>query len=117
MHSGRARSRNPTIWRGRGAAVRFVRLFRVPCCLIRCPRTKSGRAVRAVVHLSDGRAVTADEAYLRDSILLPKRDVVAGFEPIMPSFAGVVDEDDMQRLVAYLMSLRTKPSAAAGEKP
>jgi hypothetical protein len=35
----------------------------------------------------------------------------------MPSFAGVVDEDDMQRLVAYLMSLRTTASAAAGETP
>src|SRR4051812_41747412 len=70
-----------------------------------------------LVHLSDGRTATADEAYLRDSILQPKKDIVAGFEPIMPSFAGVVDEDDMQRLVAYLMSLRTTASAAAGETP
>jgi cytochrome c oxidase subunit 2 len=70
-----------------------------------------------MVHLADGRTVSADEAYLRDSILQPKKDVVAGFDPIMPSFAGVVDEDDMQRLVAYLMSLRTTASAAAGETP
>jgi cytochrome c oxidase subunit 2 len=70
-----------------------------------------------LVHLTDGRTVAADEAYLRDSILQPRKDVVAGFEPIMPSFAGVVDEDDMQRLVAYLMSLRTTASAAAGGTP
>jgi cytochrome c oxidase subunit 2 len=66
------------------------------------------------VHLSDGRTVTADEAYLRDSILLPKKDVVVGYEPLMPSFSGVVDEDDLQRLVAYLMSLRDTSAAAAG---
>ena len=43
-----------------------------------------------------------DEAYLRDSILLPKKDVVAGFQPVMPSFAGQVSEEDIQALVAYI---------------
>ncbi len=57
------------------------------------------------VQLADGRTVTADEAYLRDSILLPQKDVVAGFEPIMPSFRGIVDDDDMVKLIAYLKSL------------
>ena len=54
------------------------------------------------VHLQDGRTIVADENYVRDSILLPKKDVVAGFEPIMPSFAGQVSEEDIQALVAYL---------------
>jgi cytochrome c oxidase subunit II len=54
------------------------------------------------VHLQDGRTVIADENYVRDSILLPKKDVVAGFEPIMPSFAGQVSEEDIQALIAYL---------------
>ncbi len=58
-----------------------------------------------LVHLSDGRTVTADEAYLRDSILLPRKDIVAGFAPIMPSFAGVATEGDLIKLVAYLKSL------------
>ena len=57
------------------------------------------------VHLSDGRAVTADEAYLRDSILLPNKDVVAGFAPVMPSFQGVVSEEQLVTLLAYLKSL------------
>jgi cytochrome c oxidase subunit 2 len=57
------------------------------------------------VHLSDGRTVTADDAYLRDSILLPSRDVVAGFRSEMPSFKGIVDESQMIRLLAYLKSL------------
>jgi cytochrome c oxidase subunit 2 len=63
------------------------------------------------VQLADGRAVTADEAYLRDSILLPQKDVVAGFMPIMPSFQGVVGDDDMVKLIAYLKSL------SAGTRP
>ncbi|HEU4659765.1 MAG TPA: cytochrome c oxidase subunit II [Pseudolabrys sp.] len=60
------------------------------------------------VHLSDGRVVTADEAYLRDSILQPRHDIVAGFNPLMPSFRGVVSEEDLVSLIAYLKSLSTK---------
>jgi cytochrome c oxidase subunit 2 len=54
------------------------------------------------VHLQDGRTLVADENYIRDSILLPKKDVVAGFEPVMPSFAGQVSEEDIQALIAYI---------------
>jgi cytochrome c oxidase subunit II len=54
------------------------------------------------VHLQDGRTIVADENYVRDSILLPRKDVVAGFQPVMPSFAGQVSEEDIQALIAYL---------------
>ena len=60
------------------------------------------------VHLSDGRTVTADDAYIRDSILLPKKDVVIGFKPVMPSFTGIVSEDQIVRLIAYIKSLSDK---------
>jgi cytochrome c oxidase subunit 2 len=56
------------------------------------------------VPLSDGRIVTADDRYLRDSILEPRRDIVAGFRPIMPSFAGRVGEGDLLALLAWLRS-------------
>jgi len=58
-----------------------------------------------LVHLSNGRTVRADEAYLRDSILQPNKDVVAGFQPIMPSFNGQVSDEQLIRLLAYLKSL------------
>ena len=32
------------------------------------------------------------------------KDVVAGFEPVMPSFAGQVSEEDIQALIAYIRS-------------
>jgi cytochrome c oxidase subunit II len=69
-----------------------------------------------LVHLSDGRTVTADEAYLRDSILLPNKDIVAGFAPIMPSFQGVATEGDLIKLIAYLKSL-SAPAGAQGAQP
>jgi cytochrome c oxidase subunit II len=59
-----------------------------------------GRAV----HLQDGRTVSADANYLRDSILVPGKDVVAGFAPVMPSYAGQVSEEDIQALIAYVQS-------------
>jgi cytochrome c oxidase subunit 2 len=58
------------------------------------------------VHLQDGRVITANEQYLRDSILLPKRDVVAGFEPIMPTFEGQVSEEEILEIIAHVKSLR-----------
>jgi cytochrome c oxidase subunit 2 len=60
------------------------------------------------VQLADGRQVTADEGYLRDSMLLPKRDIAAGYEPIMPSYTGLLDDGEVQGLVAYIRSLRSQ---------
>jgi cytochrome c oxidase subunit 2 len=54
------------------------------------------------VHLQDGRTVTADDNYLRDAILQPSKDVVAGYAPVMPSYAGQFDESQLQMLLAYL---------------
>lgn len=57
------------------------------------------------VPLSDGSTVIADDRYIRDSIMQPKQQVVASYEPVMPSFANVIGEDDLVRLVAYIHSL------------
>ncbi|MDR3633286.1 MAG: cytochrome c oxidase subunit II [Isosphaeraceae bacterium] len=57
------------------------------------------------VPLETGEIVTADERYLRDSILLPKSQVVAGYKPVMPTFEGRVGEDELLKLIAYMKSL------------
>jgi cytochrome c oxidase subunit 2 len=57
------------------------------------------------VPLADGTVTVADERYIRDSILLPLKEVAAGYEPIMPSFAGKIDDDDILDLTAYVKSL------------
>lgn len=54
------------------------------------------------VVMQDGSSVYADEAYLRDSILLPKKHVVAGYEPIMPSYQGQVSAEDLFALAAWI---------------
>lgn len=66
------------------------------------------------VSLADGRMVMADEAYLRDSILQPKKDVVIGFDPVMPSFAGRVSQSDLIELTAYIRSLSTRSQNQQG---
>jgi len=69
------------------------------------------------VSLEDGRTVIADENYIRESILSPSAKVVSGFKPIMPVFQGLVSEEQLTALVAYIKSLSPSPSGAAGTKP
>ena len=57
------------------------------------------------VKLSDGTTVTADEAYLRESILNPSAQIVAGYQPLMPTYKGQVTEEQVLLLIAYIRSL------------
>lgn len=72
----------------------------------RCPVLEGlyGKQVR----LEDGRIVTADENYIRESILDPKAKVVANYEPIMPNFTGLLSEEQVAQLVAYIKSIGTQ---------
>ncbi len=63
----------------------------------------------SIVHLDDGRAVRADERYIRDCILLPQTERVAGYPPAMPSFAGQLSEEDLIAILAYIKSLAAEP--------
>lgn len=57
------------------------------------------------VALSDRTTVIADDQYIRDSILQPLKQVAAGYDPIMPSFDGLIAPDDLEKLIAYVKSL------------
>jgi cytochrome c oxidase subunit II len=61
------------------------------------------------VPLEGGQTVIADENYIRQSILDPQAQVHEGFEPIMPSYAGQVDEVQLLQLIAYIQSLSGQP--------
>ncbi len=63
------------------------------------------------VALEGGQTLTADEAYIRESILNPRAKVVAGFRPVMPTFQGQISEEQLLQLLAYVKSL-SKPAAA-----
>jgi cytochrome c oxidase subunit 2 len=73
------------------------------------------------VRLADGSTVTADDAYLRESILNPNAKIVAGYQPLMPSFQGQLTEEQILALTTYVKSLRaqslkTADSAEGTEK-
>lgn len=68
----------------------------------------------AKVLLADGSTITADEAYIRESILQPNAKIVAGFQPVMPTFQGLVTEEQIMNLTAYIKSLQSQPVPAKG---
>jgi cytochrome c oxidase subunit II len=77
------------------------------------------------VTMQNGENVVFDEAYVRESILTPTAKVAAGFQPIMPTFQGLVSEEQLLQLIEYVKSLKSKtevptarpatPGPAAGE--
>lgn len=63
------------------------------------------------VPIQDGKDVKfilADDRYIRDSILMPKSQVVAGYEPLMPSYKDQIREEDLLKIIEYIKSLGAK---------
>ncbi len=77
----------------------------------------------STVPLANGQSVVADENYLRESILLPGAKIVAGFDPLMPSFEDQVTEEGILQLIAEMKALSqsdartTKPTGSRNIKP
>jgi cytochrome c oxidase subunit 2 len=85
----------------------------------------------AKIQLANGSVVTADDAFLRDTILNPTMHQVAGYAPIMPTYQGQVSEEGLIDLVEYIKNLNSNyriqqtlttgqiqsaaPAAASGE--
>ena len=61
------------------------------------------------VQLQNGETVVADEAYIRESILRPSAKITAGYQPIMPTFQGLISEEQLLELIEYVKSLHTQP--------
>jgi len=73
--------------------------------------TSSGRGPSLIgvydkpVQLKNGREVTVDVDYIRESILQPRAKMVEGYEPIMPIFEGQISEQSLIQIVTYIKSL------------
>jgi len=68
------------------------------------------------VDLTNGQSLTADEAYVRESIENPQAKIVTGFGPIMPTFQGQVTPEQLIQLMSFIKSLQVsgpQPAAAA----
>jgi cytochrome c oxidase subunit II len=57
------------------------------------------------VGLQDGKQVMVDENYIRESVLDPQAKVVSGFQPVMPTYQGILKDKDIDAIVAYIKSL------------
>ena len=55
--------------------------------------------------LQSGASIVVDEAYVRESILLPNAKIVAGYTPVMPTFQGQISEEGLLQIIAYIRSL------------
>jgi cytochrome c oxidase subunit II len=62
------------------------------------------------VMTEEREVVVVDEAYIRESILHPSAKVAAGYQPIMPTFQGVVSEEQLLELIEYVKSLGAAPT-------
>ncbi len=58
------------------------------------------------VELANGKFVLADENYIRNHIEYPQANTVKGYNPVMPTFKGLLTESEMNALIAYMKSLK-----------
>lgn len=97
--------------RGETMAQAGERLFQLYACHT-CHKPNSGGRGPVLnglygsrVSLQSGAKVTADEAYLRESIVNPNAKMLVGYKPLMPTFAGQIGEEGILQLIAYIKSL------------
>jgi cytochrome c oxidase subunit II len=57
-------------------------------------------------HMTDGSDVLVDDNYIRESILEPQAKIVAGFQPVMATYKGLVSDDDITALIEFIKSLK-----------
>lgn len=58
--------------------------------------------------MADGRSVIIDDNYIRESILEPQAKIVAGYQPVMSTYKGLVSDDDITALIEFIKSLSKK---------
>jgi cytochrome c oxidase subunit II len=108
---------------GQGTSLSGAALFENLGCET-CHRSKGGGGLQrgpvlqgvfgSQVKLADGRTVVADDSYVRESILNPQAKLVAGYDPVMPTFQGQVSEEQLSQLIAYVRSLGPVGATPAG---
>jgi cytochrome c oxidase subunit 2 len=109
-------------------AVKGRQLFQKLQCVVCHSATSQARApvleglYKKRVPLADGTTIIADDNYLRESILQPDAKIAAGYQSpsIMPSFAGIITDDELTQLLAFLHTLgpgQTPPRVESAPPP
>ena len=55
---------------------------------------------------TDGTSVVADENYIMQSIYEPRAQVVAGYEPVMPTYRGRLNDEEVRAVIAFIKTLQ-----------
>jgi cytochrome c oxidase subunit 2 len=103
--SGKDPQKTPAVW----GKLTFERVGCNSCHTVDGSKSKgpSWKGVYgSMVELNNGTSVLADEAYIRESMMNPAAKVVKGFDPIMPTFQGLLKKNQQDGLVAYIESLK-----------
>lgn len=58
------------------------------------------------VELMSGTKVKADENYIRESLMDPMKKIVKGYPPSMPTFRGMLSDEEVNQLIAYIKTLQ-----------
>lgn len=66
------------------------------------------------VLLEGGKSAVIDEAYVRESILKPQAKIVQGYQPVMPTFEGIITESQIMQIIEYVKSISGTPENGAG---
>jgi cytochrome c oxidase subunit 2 len=77
----------------------------------RCPNLRG--AFGQPVTLANGQTIVFNEAYIRESVLNPDAKIHAGFQPVMPTFQGLVTEEGILQLIEYIKSIGPQPGTRA----
>lgn len=56
--------------------------------------------------MADGEILTVDENYIRESILNPLAKVRDGYRPVMPTYQGQLDDEEIAAIIQYIKSLK-----------
>jgi cytochrome c oxidase subunit II len=108
---------------GRSMAASGAELFQSLACVTCHQAGAAGRIARGPAleglygsqqKLANGQTVIADDTYIRESILTPTAKLVAGWEPVMPTFQGQVTEEQITQLIAYIRTLGPAGNVSAG---
>lgn len=75
------------------------------------------RAFGAQRQTADGRSIRIDEAYLTESMMDPGAVIAAGFQPVMPSYRGLLEPQEVAAILEYIRSLRDVPTQVVEPAP
>ena len=95
---------------GQPLAARGQQLFQQLACVTCHLDDNTGRGPSlgglfgTTVELEGGAKATANDSYIRESILTPQTKIVAGYQPLMPTFQGQVNEEGVMALIEFIKS-------------